>query len=107
MTDLIITCLPYVAVCAVLALVLCFYRSGLKKYARQILLCFVSSAEQTYGAGTGKLKYSAVAARLYEVMPKIFKFIFSDKCISEMIETAVSEMKKYLCADKDEAEDLK
>ena len=99
MTDFIITYLPYLAATAVLALVLVFYRAGLKKYAKQILLCFVSSAEQTYGAGTGRLKYSAVAARLYEVMPRLFKFIFSEKCISEMIETAVGEMKKYLCSD--------
>jgi len=105
MTNLIFTYLPYAAAVALTVFIICLYRAGLKKYAKQILLCFVSSAEQTYGAGTGKLKYSAVAARLYEVMPKPFKFIFSEKCISEMIETAVSEMKKYLCtSDKAEEE---
>ncbi len=72
------------------------YRSGLKKQAKQLLLCLVSTAEQTYGSKTGKLKFSAVATKLYELMPTPFKFVFSEKAIAYMIEYAVKEMKELL-----------
>lgn len=96
MLDYIIELLPLVVVIAICAVSFFLYRSGLEKYARQLLICLVTSAEQTYGEKTGKLKYSAVASKLYEIMPKVFKFIFSERAIAKMIELAVSEMKELL-----------
>ena len=79
MIDIIIGVLPYIAAMLVAVLFFAVYRGGLKKQAKQLLLCLVNTAEQTYGGGCGKLKYSAVASKLYEMMPKLFKFIFSEK----------------------------
>ena len=92
----ITTLISIIAAVVCIALFLWVYRGGLKRYARQLLLCLVERAEQTFGAGTGKLKYSAVASKLYEIMPAVFKFIFSEKAIAYMIEEAVSEMKECL-----------
>ncbi len=90
------TFIPYIAAALCIGLFLWVYRGGLKRYAKQLLVCLAERAEQTYGAGTGKIKYSVVAAKLYELMPKVFKFIFSEKAIAAMIEAAVTEMKECL-----------
>ena len=81
---------------AIIVAVVAFYRSGLKKYAKPLLLCLVKSAEQSYGEKTGELKYSAVASKLYEIMPSAFRYVFSERCISMMIEDAVDNMKQIL-----------
>ncbi|MEE1356826.1 MAG: phage holin, LLH family [Clostridia bacterium] len=101
MIDIIIGVLPYIAAMLVAVLFFAVYRGGLKKQAKQLLLCLVNTAEQTYGGGCGKLKYSAVASKLYEMMPKLFKFIFSEKMIANMIEKAVADMKEFLCDGDD------
>ena len=93
--------LTAIAVAAVIAVAVAFYRSGLKKYAKPLLLCLVRSAEQSYGAKTGELKYCAVASKLYEIMPPAFKYVFSQRCISVMIEDAVDSMKRLLSDGKD------
>ncbi len=90
------TFMPYIAVAVCVMLFLWVYRGGLAKYAKELLLCLVTQAEQTYGSGMGKLKYAAVAARLYEVMPKLFKFIFSKEKVAFMIESALCEMKECI-----------
>ncbi len=88
--------MPYIAALAFVVLFFAAYKGGLERYAKQLLVCLVDMAEQSYGSGTGKLKYSAVAAKLYDMMPKIFKFIFSERAIAAMIEQAVADMKKSI-----------
>ncbi len=90
------TIIGYISAAVCIGLFLWVYRGGLKKYAKQLLVLLVERAEASYGSGTGKIKYSAVASKLYELMPKAFKFIFSEKAVSYMIETAVEEMKECI-----------
>jgi hypothetical protein len=71
-------------------------KKGYREKVRQILFFLVCKAEETYGNGTGAIKYAAVTTWLYERMPSLIKFIFSQKEIGHMVEQAVVEMKKYL-----------
>ena len=81
----------------IVAVVLLFVAKG--KYrgiARQILLSLVVTAENAFGGGTGEIKFSYVAERLYAVMPPLVRLLFSEKDIANMIEDAVDKMKEYL-----------
>lgn len=71
-------------------------RSGYVKQARQILFYLVTEAEAQFGAGTGKLKYAAVATWLHDRLPAIARVILTTKQIDDLIEEAVEMMKIYL-----------
>lgn len=64
--------------------------------AKQMLLALVIAAEERYGGGTGDIKFSYVAERLYEIMPSIFHLFFTSTDIAILIDDAVKKMKEYL-----------
>jgi hypothetical protein len=67
-----------------------------RKVAKQIMLSLVVTAEERFGDGTGKIKFSYVVDRLYEKLPVIVQIVFSEKEIENMIEDAVAKMKEFL-----------
>ena len=71
-------------------------KRGAIKQVNQMLFYLVTEAEAQFGNGTGALKYAAVTTWLYERLPTIVKILFTEKQIDEIIEKAVSDMKKYL-----------
>ena len=71
-------------------------KNGYTKYAKQIVFYLVCEAEAEFGSGTGTLKYAAVTAWLYDKLPAICKFFFTEKQIDKLIEDAVTEMKAWL-----------
>lgn len=95
-----------VAALLAIAAVLFFIAKGkYRKTAKQILLSLVVAAEKEFGGGTGEIKFSAVAERLYEKMPDIVQIIFSANDIAKMIEESVDKMKEYL-AENPQAQQL-
>lgn len=83
-----------VAVLMIAAIVL--YRCGCVREARLILLHLVSEAEARWGGGTGEIKFSEVASRLYEKLPQAARYVLSTKTIASLIEHAVAQMKTIL-----------
>ena len=86
---------------AVIAIVLIvgaivLYRFGCVKEAKMILLHLVSEAEERWGGGTGEIKFSEVACRLYEILPQAARYVLSTKTIASLIENAVAQMKAIL-----------
>lgn len=76
--------------------VIIMLRRGAKKQVNEMLFYLVTEAEEWFGSGTGQLKYAAVVTWLYERLPAIVRFIFTQKQIDQMIEDAVQRMKQYL-----------
>ena len=72
------------------------YRFGCVKEAKMILLHLVSEAEERWGGGTGEIKFSEVAYRLYEILPQAARYVLSAKTIASLIENAVAQMKAIL-----------
>lgn len=72
------------------------YRLGCVKEAKMILLHLVSEAEERWGGGTGEIKFSEVACRLYEILPQAARCVLSTKTIASLIENAVEQMKAIL-----------
>ena len=95
MTDIVLSVI-FVAAAAVGIILL--FRSGCVRQAKSILLYLVTQAEEKFGAGTGEIKFSAVADALYEKLPSAAKFFLSEKTIASLIESAVSKMREYLSA---------
>lgn len=88
-----------VLVFAVLLVILA--KSGYTKYAKQICFYLVCKAESEFGSKTGTLKYAAVTTWLYEKLPMICRFFFTEKQIDTLIEEAVSQMKTWLDSNKE------
>ena len=82
----------------VVALVI-LIKKGYTKYVKQICFYLVCEAEEKFGSGTGTLKYAAVTAWLYDKLPAVCKFFFTEKQIDGMIEEAVQNMKEWLDAN--------
>lgn len=74
-------------------------KKGYTKYAKQICFYLVCEAEAKFGGGTGTLKYAAVTSWLYDKLPAVCKFFFTEKQIDKLIEDAVSLMKDWLVSD--------
>ena len=83
-----------ITVLVVAAIVL--YRFGCVNEAKLILLHLVSEAEARWGGGTGEIKFSEVASRLYEKLPQAARYVLSTKTIASLIENAVAQMKTIL-----------
>ena len=71
-------------------------KKGYIKYVKQVCFYLVCKAEEEFGSGTGALKYAAVTSWLYDRLPLICRFFFTEKQIDNMIEEAVSQMKEWL-----------
>lgn len=80
-------------VIAFIILVAVLIKRGEIKILKQILFNLVTQAEQTYGDGTGKLKYAVVADWLYQRIPTVLKFLFTAKDIENLIEDVLEEAK--------------
>lgn len=89
------------------AAVLYFVAKGkYRNAAKQILLSLVVAAEKNFGGGTGKIKFSYVAEKLYEKMPAVIQIMFTEEDIEDMIEEAVDKMKDFLTANPETADSL-
>lgn len=84
-----------VVVLFIVALIILVKR-GYSKYVKQICFYLVCEAEAQFGSGTGSLKYAAVTSWLYDRLPAVCKFFFTEKQIDKLIEDAVSKMKNWL-----------
>jgi hypothetical protein len=62
---------------------------------RSIIFGLVTDAERDLGSGTGKLKYSKVAAWVYEKIPDSMKSLFSAQDIEDMIESVLEDAQAY------------
>ncbi len=103
----LVSIIVFLVVCAT-AIVLCFVAKGrYRKAAKQILLSLVIAAENKFGGGTGKIKFSYVAEKLYEKMPVIVQILFTAEDIADMIEVAVEDMKEYLAENPETPVDSK
>ena len=76
-----------------LALVVVLIKRGETKILKNILFKLVTQAEREFGSGTGALKYAAVSDWLYQRMPAVLKFLFTEKDIDSMIESVLAEAK--------------
>ena len=76
-----------------LALVVVLIKRGETKILKNILFKLVTQAEREFGSGTGTLKYAAVSDWLYQRMPAVLKFLFTEKDIDSMIESVLAEAK--------------
>lgn len=89
----------YIIIAIIIALAVGFYFLMQTKYKKEVsvaLLYLVSQAEVQFGAGTGQLKYSAVASWLWERLPSSARFFLPYSLIERLIEDAVKAMKIYL-----------
>ncbi len=77
-----------------LALVAVLIKRGETKILKNILFKLVTQAEREFGSGTGTLKYAAVSDWLYQRMPAVLKFLFTEKDIDNMIEAVLAEAKE-------------
>jgi len=70
-------------------------KEAIIKNLQQIILGWVTDAERDLGGGTGKLKASKVAALIYEYIPDDLKPLFTPQEIQDMIDTVLTDAKKY------------
>lgn len=107
MKDFILNNLPIIIVIAVILVVaVIFWFVGKGKYrskVKQMLLSLVIEAEEKYGGGTGEIKFSYVAQKIYDIMPSWLQLFFSAETIAGWIEDAVTAMKEYLSNNEEAA----
>ena len=63
---------------------------------KQALLSYVYFAEETYGGGTGELKFSHVAADIFAMLPTWLRPFMPTWLIRKLINDAVDRLKEYL-----------
>ena len=73
----------------VLGFVVYLIKTGQTKVLKQIAIKLVTEAEGEYGSGTGIVKKSAVVSWLYNHLPAILKFIFTEKDLENIVETVL------------------
>lgn len=81
-------------VLAFIIFVIVLIKRGETKILKQILFNLVTQAEKQFGSGTGSLKFAAVSDWIYQRIPTILKFLFTEKDIASLIETVLTEAKK-------------
>lgn len=106
MIDIICSFVIYnaldIAMIVVVSLIgLIAYKLGQREFVMCMILTFVAEAEKKFGSGTGELKYAIVTERLYEVMPKLLKLVYTKQQLDKMIEDAVNYLKGYLSEGRD------
>lgn len=60
-----------------------------------MIYALVEEAEERYGAGTGKLKFSYVLEKVYYKIPAAIRIFVSYGMLEDMIEKAVAEIQEY------------
>ena len=86
--DLILAAIVVVISAIILA------RRGQLNMLRELILSLVVGAEIDYGGGTGEIKKAEVMKQVYELLPSLSKLVISENEISNLIESAKSEMDK-------------
>lgn len=82
-----------VAAVIVAALAVLYIRKNGVAFIEAMLLCLVTQAEKDFGGGTGVLKKSTVVTAVYERLPSALRLFISEKTISDMIDSAVTDAK--------------
>ena len=85
-----------VGILIVLLALTLLYRIGHKATVKKLILGLVVRAEKKLGSGTGELKYAEVVVELYERLPTILRWLFTEKDIDQFIEEAVAKLKDVL-----------
>lgn len=80
-------------IAAIASVIFAVYKKDYAIVKKQIF-SLVTEAEQAYGSGTGILKLSTVINVLYPKLPQLFKMFVTEKKLTEIIETVLSEAKK-------------
>lgn len=86
--DLILAAIVVIISAIILA------RRGQLNMLRELILSLVVGAEIDYGSGTGEIKKAEVTKKVYELLPSLSKLVISENDISNLIESAKSEMDK-------------
>lgn len=68
-------------------------KTGEKKLITSFLFSLVTEAEKQFGTKTGVLKKAAVIQWIYERLPSFVKLLFSEKNLSDLIESALESAK--------------
>ena len=84
------------AIAVFIAALIIMIKRGYGKQAKAIVLSLVAQAEERYGGGTGEIKFSSVAAELYERLPSLARILISRAALARMIESAVTKLKEIL-----------
>lgn len=82
-----------VAAVLIIMIVVALIKKGETEILKEILFSLITKAEEDFGAGTGKIKYSNVVDWLYERIPAVLKPLFSAKDLETLIETGLEEAK--------------
>ena len=85
--------LEIVVILAIMGFVLLLAFRG-KKGIAMLLYILVTEAERIYGSKTGSLKFDYVFERIRAALPAIIRPFFSKKCLTTMIETALTRAKE-------------
>lgn len=86
--DSVLVVIAFILVCLVLI------KRGEISTLNKILFALVTQAENELGSGTGKLKLSTVVDALYQRIPAILKFLFTEKELERMVENALTSAKE-------------
>lgn len=87
----------------IFALIIAAYKTGHQEILREIAFYLVVKAEREFGKGTGELKYAFVITWLYEKLPPLLKWLFTEKELDEIIEDSVQRLKDFLEKSKQNA----
>ena len=82
-------------VLAVIAVIVILALKGKKQIIYKMLYILIDEAEEMFGGGTGKVKFSYVLEAIYDKLPAIIKVFVTYGTIETWIENALAEMKEY------------
>lgn len=86
--DSVLVVIAFIVICLVLL------KRGEIATLNKILFALVTQAEKEFGGETGRLKLSTVVDMLYQRIPAILKFLFTEKELIKMVEDALTAAKK-------------
>ena len=69
---------------------------GKKDFVKKVLYFMVCKAEQSFGSGTGEVKFDYVLAQFYANMPLFIRLLFPLPLVKQYIELAVEKLKTEL-----------
>lgn len=83
-----------VLVVVVVGIILYLIKTGQTKILKKIAIRLVTEAEGELGNGTGIFKQAAAIEWLYDKIPAVLKFFFTQKDLEKLVDTVVEEVKK-------------
>lgn len=75
---------------------LIMYANGQKQLLFQIILHYVTEAEDYFGSSTGKIKFRTVYTRFMAEQPPLVRILFSGEDVEKCIDTALAHLKLEL-----------